>query len=52
MSEKMLEIDTRDGRVVRVGDQFGLGRSAAEVTRPSHGRIEPSSIPGGCRPVN
>ena len=26
-SEKMIEIDTRDGRVVRVGDQFGLGRA-------------------------
>ena len=28
MSEKMMEIDTRDGRVVRVGDQFGLGRAS------------------------
>jgi hypothetical protein len=27
-SEKMVEIDFRDGRPVRVGDQFGLGRAA------------------------
>jgi hypothetical protein len=25
-SEKLLEIDFRDGRPVRTGDQFGLGR--------------------------
>ena len=28
-SEKMLEIDWADGKAVRVGDQFGLGRSYA-----------------------
>ena len=26
MSEKMMEIDTRDGRVTRAGNQFGIGR--------------------------
>jgi DNA-binding beta-propeller fold protein YncE len=26
MSEKMVEVDVRDGRAVRTGDQFGLGR--------------------------
>jgi hypothetical protein len=27
-SEKLLEIDFRDGKVVRTGDQFGIGRAA------------------------
>jgi hypothetical protein len=26
MSEKMLEIDVRDGKPIRSGDQFGIGR--------------------------
>lgn len=30
MSEKMVEIDFRDGRAVRAGDQFGLGRVTAK----------------------
>jgi hypothetical protein len=29
MSEKMIQIDVVDGRVARVGDQFGVGREAA-----------------------
>jgi DNA-binding beta-propeller fold protein YncE len=32
-SEKVLEIDFRDGRPVRAGDQFGLGRAMSSVAR-------------------
>jgi DNA-binding beta-propeller fold protein YncE len=32
-SEKVLEIDFRDGRPVRAGDQFGLGRVMSSVAR-------------------
>lgn len=34
-SEKLLEIDFRDNRPVRAGDQFGIGRVTAPAARPA-----------------
>jgi hypothetical protein len=39
-SEKMVEIDVRDGRPVRTGDQFGLGRVLSGAAAP---------VPAGAR---
>ncbi|HEX4589827.1 MAG TPA: hypothetical protein VH120_07855, partial [Gemmataceae bacterium] len=44
-SEKMVEIDVRDGIPVRVGDQFGLGRvvpEKAQTQTPARSKRQPS----------
>jgi DNA-binding beta-propeller fold protein YncE len=37
-SEKMVEIDFKDGKPIRVGDQFGLGRENGVASSDSHAK--------------
>ena len=37
-SEKVVEVDFRDGRPVRAGDQFGIGRVGTNSAETSAGR--------------
>ena len=44
-SEKMVEINFKDGTPVRVGDQFGLGRvvpEKAQIQTPARSERQPS----------